>query len=83
MRHKPKIEWICQEEIFEVITLVISFQGAINQDSLISETVKMFGYKATSYSIAEYVNKIVEKKIQEGTLLLSSNGMVQLNVEHT
>lgn len=83
LRQKPKINWICDEEIFEAITYVISQQGAISQDALISESVKLFGYKATSSTIAEYVNRIVNEKIEDGNLLLASNGMVQHPIDST
>ena len=76
-REKPKIEWICDEEIFQALSLVLTLQGAITQDSLISEGVKLIGYKATSNSVAEYVKDIVNERIKVGDLELTGNGMIQ------
>ena len=76
-REKPKIEWIGDEEIYEAIILVLTLQGAITQDSLISEAVKLFGYKATSNSVSEYVRTIVNERVKDGDLELTGNGMIQ------
>ena len=82
-REKPKIEWICDEEIYEAVILVLKLQGAITLDSLISEGVKLFGYKATSNSVAEYVKDIINKKIINGDLELTGNGMIQSTTDNT
>ncbi|MCG9129861.1 DUF3320 domain-containing protein [Candidatus Poribacteria bacterium] len=82
-RVKPKIEWICDEEIYEAITLVLSLQGAITKSSLISEAVKFFGYKATSNSVSEYVMEIINRKIHDGDLELVGNGMVQSSTNNS
>ena len=82
-REKPKIEWICDEEIYEAIILVLKLHGAITLDSLISEGVKLFGYKATSNTVAEYVKDIINKKIITGDLELTGNGMIQSSTDNT
>ncbi|RKU31332.1 DUF3320 domain-containing protein [Candidatus Poribacteria bacterium] len=76
-REKPKIEWICEEEIYEALTLVLTLQGAITLESLISEGVKSFGYKATSNSVAACVKDIVNERIKDGDLEQIGNGMIQ------
>ncbi len=82
-REKPKIEWICDEEIYEAIILVLKLQGAITLDSLISEGIKLFGYKATSNSVSAYVKNIVNKRICDGDLELTGNGMIQASTKNT
>ncbi len=81
-REKPKIEWICDEEIYEALSLVLRLQGAITLESLISEGVKLFGYKATSNSVAEYVKDIVNERIKEGYLEYIGNGMIQSSTKN-
>ena len=81
-REKPKIEWICDEEIFEALSMVLRLQGAITLESLISEGVKLFGYKATSNSVAEYVKDIVNERIKEGYLEHIGNGMIQSSTKN-
>ena len=82
-RVKPKIEWISDEEIYEAISLVLSLQGAITESSLISEAVKLFGYKATSNSVAIFVKDIINRRINEGDLELIGNGMIQSSINNS
>ena len=77
-RTKPKIEWICEEEIVEAMKLVLTLQGAITPDALIKETAKLFGYKSTSKAIIQEINPLLEKFIQKGFFQLAANGMVDL-----
>lgn len=77
-RTKPKIEWICEEEIVEAMKLVLTLQGAITPVALIKETTKLFGYKSTSKAIIQQINPLLEKFIQEGIFQLAANGMVDL-----
>ena len=77
-RTKPKIEWICEEEIVEAMKLVLTLQGAITPDALIRETAKLFGYKSISKTIIQQINPLLEKFIQKGTFQLAANGMVNL-----
>ena len=54
-RSKPKIEWICEEEIAEAMKLVLTSQGAITPEALIKEAAKLFGYK----SITQRINPLL------------------------
>ncbi len=77
-RTKPKIEWICEEEIVEAMKLVLTLQGAITPMALIKETAKLFGYKSTSKVLIQQINPLVEKFIQKKDFQLAPNGMVDL-----
>ena len=77
-RTKPKIEWICEEEIVEAMKLVLTLQGAITPAALIKETTKLVGYKSTSKAIIEQINPLLEKFMQKGIFQLAANGMVNL-----
>ena len=77
-RTKPKIEWICEEEIVEATRLVLTLQGAITPEALIREAAKLFGYKSISKTIIQQINPLLEKFIQKGIFQLAANGMVNL-----
>ena len=77
-REKPKIEWICDEEIAEAMKLVITIQGAIPRDALIAESVKLFGYKSVRKVAVQRMKPILDKLIEVGTFQILSNGMVHL-----
>ena len=75
-RKKPKIEWICDEEIAEAMKLVITIQGAIPRNALIAESVKLFGYKSVRKIAVQQMKPILDKLIKIGTFQILSNGMV-------
>ncbi len=75
-RESPKIEWICDEEIAAAMKLVLTSQGAIKSDALITETAKLFGYKSTGKTIVQRMNPLLDRFIQEGTFHLAANEMV-------
>ena len=77
-RKKPKIEWICDEEIAEAMKLVITIQGAIPRAALIAESAKLFGYKSVRKVVVQRMKPILEKLIKVGTFQILSNGMVNL-----
>ena len=78
-RKKPKIEWICDEEIAEAMKSVITIQGAIPRDALIAESVKLFGYKSLGKTVVDRTSPIVDKLVKTGTLQILPNGMVCLS----
>ena len=77
-RKKPKIEWVCDEEIAEAMKLVITIQGAIPRDALIAESMKLFGYKSMRKVAVQRVKPILDKLVKAGTFQILSNGMVDL-----
>ena len=77
-REKPKIEWICDEEIAEAMKLVITIQGAIPRDALIAESVKLFGYRSVGKVAVQRMKPIVNKLLKTGTFQILSNGKVDL-----
>ncbi len=77
-RTKPKIEWICEEEIVEAMKLVLTLQGAITPEALIREAAKLFGYKSISKAIIQQINPLLKKFIQTGIFQLAANRMVKL-----
>ena len=77
-RKKPKIEWICDEEIAEAMKLVITIQGAIPRDALIAESVKLFGYKSVRKVAVQRMKPILDKLVNVGAFQILSNGMVHL-----
>lgn len=77
-RHKPKIEWICDEEIAEAMKLVITIQGGIPRDALIAESVKLFGYKSVRNVAVQRMKPILDKLVKTNTFQILSNGMVYL-----
>ena len=76
-RSKPKIEWICEEEIAEAMKLETS-QGAITPEALIKEAAKLFGYKSTRKAITQRINPLLKKFFQKGIFQLAASGMVKL-----
>lgn len=77
-RKKPKIEWICNEEIAEAMKLVVTTQGAISRDALIAEAAKLFGYKSVRKIAVQRMKPILDKLVKVGTFQILSNGMVHL-----
>lgn len=77
-RSKPKIEWICEEEIAEAMKLVLTSQGAITPEALIKEAAKLFGYKSTRKAITQRINPLLKKFFQKGIFQLAASGMVKL-----
>ena len=81
-RENPKIEWICDEEITKAMELVLSLQGAITSDALISESVKYFGYKSKGKKIVEKIKPIIYKLIENKVFGLTQHDMVYLLKHH-
>ena len=77
-RKPPKIEWICDEEIAEVMKRVITAQGAISQDALITESVRFFGYKAVGATVAKHLRLLLDKLVKVGEFEILPNGAVRL-----
>ncbi|MDE0089530.1 MAG: DUF3320 domain-containing protein, partial [Candidatus Poribacteria bacterium] len=80
-RKNPNIEWICDEEITKAMKSVLSLQGAITLDALISESVKYFGYKSKGKKIVKKMTPIINKLIENRVFELNQHDMVSL-LEH-
>ncbi len=76
-----KIELICDEEIAETINLVLKHQFATMQDDLIVKSSRVLGFKATSETVSERINDIIEKLVVQGKLERLSNGMIDLKAQ--
>ena len=77
-RKSPKIEWICDEEIAEAMKRVITTQGAILRDALITESVKAFGYKASGETVFKRLRLLLGKLAEVGEFQILPNGTVRL-----
>lgn len=77
-RERPNIAWICEEEIAEAMKQVLTSQGAILPDALITEAAKLFGYRTAGKTVVARMEPLVEKLVQEGTFQLAANGRVSL-----
>ena len=77
-RRSPEIEWICDEEIAEAMKRVVTAQGAISQDALITESVKFFGYKAAGKTITKHLRLLLNKLVKAGEFEILPNGAVRL-----
>ena len=78
-RTKPKIEWICEEEIVEAMKFVLTSQGGMPDKSLITETVKLFGYKSARQTVTRKMEPLLEKFVKSGKFQILPNSMVQLS----
>ena len=77
-RTSPKIEWICDEEIAEAMKRIITAQGAISGDALITESVKLFGYKAVRATVSKRLRPLLNELARDGKLEILPNGNVRL-----
>ncbi|MCY3551621.1 MAG: DUF3320 domain-containing protein [Candidatus Poribacteria bacterium] len=78
-RTKPKIEWICEEEIVEAMKFVLTSQGAMPDKSLITETAKLFGYKSARKTVMEKMKPLLDKLVKAGEFQILPNSRVQLS----
>ncbi len=77
-RKSPDIEWICDEEIIETMKSVLSLQGAITPDALISESAKYFGYKSKGRRIVERISSIIDELVENRIFSINQQNMVNL-----
>ncbi len=77
-RAKPRIEWLCDEEITEAMRMVLTSQGAISPDALITEAAKLFGYKSTGTKIPKRMKPLLDKLIRDGIFRKAANNMINL-----
>ena len=77
-REAPKIKWICDEEISEAMKRVIKEQGVISRDALITESVKLFGYKSVGKVAIQRIKPVLDELVKAGTLQILPNGAVGL-----
>ena len=77
-RKSPDIEWICDEEIIEAMKSVLSLQGAITPDALISESAKYFGYKSKGRRIVERISSIIDELVEHRIFSINQQNMVNL-----
>ena len=75
---KPKIEWICEEEIVEAMKLVLILQGAITPEALIREAAKLFGYKSVGEIIMRRMKSLLDKFVKVDKFQILPNSRVQL-----
>ena len=75
---KPKIEWICEEEIVEAMKLVLILQGAITPEALIREAAKLFGYKSVGEIIMRRMKSLLDKFVKVDKFQILPNSKVQL-----
>ena len=77
-RKKPKIEWICNEEIAEAMKLVVTTQGAISRSALIAESAKLFGYKSVRKVVVQRMKQVLDQLVKADPLQILSNGKIYL-----
>ena len=78
-RTEPKIKWICEEEIVEAMKFVLTSQGAMPDKSLITETVKLFGYQSAGKIVMQKMKPLLDKLVKAGKFYILPNNMVQLS----
>jgi superfamily I DNA and/or RNA helicase/very-short-patch-repair endonuclease len=72
------IDWICDQEIEEAIVHVLQRQFATSRDDLITSVLRIFGFlRKTERSISR-INNIIENKIKDKKLCISSNGKIDI-----
>ncbi len=71
-----KIELIAPEEIEVAIKQVVSAAFGIEQEELIREVPKLFGFKRASAKIQQGVDKVVERLIKDGQLVLQGDSVI-------
>ena len=57
---------------------VITAQGAISRDALVTESVKFFGYKATGATVVKRLRLLLDKLVKAGEFEILPNGTVGL-----
>lgn len=77
-REVPKIERICDEEIAEAMKRVITAQGAISPNALITESVRFFGYKAAGATVVKHLRPLLDKLVKGGEFEILPSGAVKL-----
>ena len=71
-----KLELIVPEEIEVAIKQVVSAAFGIEQEELIREVPKLFGIKRATANIQQGVDKVVERLIKDGQLILQGDSVV-------
>ena len=72
----PRIEFICDEEIAEALSLVLDAQFAMPIDALVVQVSRVFGIQATSIQTAARIRPVIERLLAEGALRSQPNGML-------
>ena len=72
-----KLEEIPPEEIAKALMLVVQYAFGISQDSLITETARLFEINHTGENVKETIEKILEKLVN-AKKLVSSNNIISL-----
>lgn len=73
-----KIEQICNEEITEALRLVLQTQFATQQDELITQTARLFGFQAVHKPTAVRITSVIRSLLKSGNLKRRENGMIEL-----
>ncbi len=73
---KPRpINYICSEEIFEVMKSIIKGSAGINRDNLLSETARILGYNRTRLPIKECLNNVLGALTQEDKIKIAEDNI--------
>ena len=71
-----KIEFIAPEEIEAAVKQVVLTAFGIGREDLAPEVPKLFGIKRATANIQQGVDKVVERLIKDGQLILQGNSLV-------
>lgn len=72
----PKIEMICDEEIFEAVKYVVSLQHATMKEDLIQQAARTLGIQRTTDDIGTRIEKVIARSIRSGALVCRGNGAI-------
>ena len=70
------VDLICDEEIAEAATTVLSWQHATPFEELVVASSRLLGFKSTRQNVSERIESVLRSLLAGGTLTQQSNGML-------
>jgi hypothetical protein len=67
------IQYIPFEEAYEAMLLVAKHSLGLSQESLISETANLLGFKRVGPKIMQSLTKVYQKSVESGTLVTDND----------
>jgi very-short-patch-repair endonuclease len=75
---KRKAEYIPPEEVESAMKLVAQYALGISEDSLITETAKVFGLNRTGPGVEEVFSEVLKRLVRERKLICKDDGVVSV-----
>jgi hypothetical protein len=70
------IDWICDQEISEVINYILHQQYATTKDDLITSSLKIFGLQRRTDKAVSRITMVIQNKIKTNELEVLTNGKI-------